>query len=594
MTSKAKGGHNPFGVDCLVVSGTQGSGEPWADDATPLGLWLENDKRWSGILAKRAGATGIEGDQLEDVAEEIGAEAEVVASVEVGQHVKLTQVMLSDVTDRHNELVQERAWLLHPSERELALTGNLFVVEDLADGSGTVLVKKAPLPHARPLPVETDLTVTPQKPGGFRVDVLDRKDATEAAWEVLSYEGGVVGRTKVLHDWQQSHRPSSESHRTPRFISNTWGDRSRDSRIQESFMMDEIDAAHRMGVDVVQIDDGWEQGVTSNSSLAKEKGGVWEGFWNSDPDFWKPHPERFPNGIQGIVDSAQSKGMNIGLWFGPDSWDDFANWQRDADTILGFHRTYGIEHIKIDGVKARTQASIDNLRKFFKTVLDGSDGNVIFDLDVTAEIRPGYFGAMDVGPLFVENRYTDFHNYWPHQTLRNLWQLSRWIDPRRLRMEFLNHARNQDLYPNDPLAPLKYDPATLFATVMFSNPLGWFEVSNLPDGYTESVWGLVDVWKAHREALFSGTIVPIGGAPDGHAFTGFASLDEEGGSGFAVVFRERNSQASASLEVPGLTHSGSWEILSTNGSGEMTSDVGSLTVEINEPFGYVFGRFGRG
>ena len=358
--------------------------------------------------------------------------------------------------------------------------------------------------------------------------------------------------------------------------------------------MGEIDAAHRMGVDVVQIDDGWEQGVTANSSVAKEKGGVWEGFYNSDPNFWDPHPDRLPNGLKPLVDHAQSKGMNLGLWFAPDSWNDFENWQRDVDTILGFHRDYGIEHIKIDGVKARTQTGIDHLQQFFKGVLDGSDGQVSFDLDVTAEVRPGYFGAMEVGPLFVENRYTDFHNYWPHQTLRNLWQLSRWIDPRRLRMEFLNHSRNADLYLDDPLAPNLYAPATLFATVMFSNPLGWFEVSNLPNGYVEAVGELVDVWKRHREDVFGGTIIPIGEAPDGNAFTGFVSIDDSGAAGFAVVFRENNSNASGKLEVPGLAYSGSWDILMSQGGGMMTSEGRELSVRIDNRFGYVFGRFGKG
>lgn len=532
-------------------------------------------------------ATGIEGDRVEQ--EEVVVEDEVVRTVEErAQHLRLIQVELMDVTDRHNELVHTREWLLHTSERELSLSGNLFVIEDLAAGTGKILVKAAPLPHARPVSSTHDLAVTPVKSGGFDFSLLEAKGRTADPWTVLEYAGGPVERSRVLHAWQASHRPDSESHRRPRFISNTWGDRSRDSRIQETFLMAEIDAAHRMGVDVVQIDDGWEQGVTSNSSLAKEKGGVWEGFWNSDPDFWKPHPERFPNGLKPVVDRAQSLGMNIGLWFGPDSWEDFGNWQRDADTILSFYRDFGIEHIKIDGVKARTDASIANLQRFFRTVLDGSDGNVIFDLDVTAEIRPGYFGAMDVGPLFVENRYTDFHNYWPHQTLRNLWSLSAWIDPKRLRMEFLNHSRNTELYPDDPLAPEHYAPDTLFATVMFANPLGWFEVSNLPDGYVETVSELVAVWKAHRDALFRGTIVPIGGKPDGRGYTGLASIGD--GEGYVLAFRGLDERDRARIEVPGV-RAGLCEGLAASGGGMMVGEEGAVVVTVPDQLGYVFGRW---
>jgi Ni,Fe-hydrogenase I cytochrome b subunit len=69
--------------------------------------------------------------------------------------------------------------------------------------------------------------------------------------------------------------------------------------------------------------------------------------------------------------------------------------------------------------------------------------------------------------------------------LRNLWKLAHYIDPLRLRMEFLNNTRNTDQYANDPLAPATYSPAYLFAITMIASPLGWFEVSNLPARYFE-------------------------------------------------------------------------------------------------------------
>ena len=89
-------------------------------------------------------------------------------------------------------------------------------------------------------------------------------------------------------------------------------------------------------------------------------------------------------------------------------------------------------------------------------MLRESKGKVVFDLDVTAEIRPGYFGVPDAGPIFVENRYTDFHRYWPHQTLRNLWKLAQYVDPLRLRMEFLNNTREPSSIPTTRSPP----PAT--------------------------------------------------------------------------------------------------------------------------------------
>lgn len=104
---------------------------------------------------------------------------------------------------------------------------------------------------------------------------------------------------------------------------------------------------------------------------------------------------------------------------------------------------------------------------------------------------------MSAGPLFVENRYSDYITYWPHLTLRALWSLSAVMDPIRLRMEVLNPLRNREKYGDDPLAPSAYPAETLFAIVMPANPLGWFEIQNL-DPATVAAWKpLVSAWKAN-------------------------------------------------------------------------------------------------
>lgn len=509
------------------------------------------------------------------------------------QHLRLTQVLLVDQTDCHNELVQERQWLLHPSERHLALQGNLFVIEDLAGQSGKILIRKSPLPNARPIPLDADLLVKSRKGCGFDFALMDSKGGTENPWVVLEYRGGRFQQAEVLQAWQRSQRPATRNHICPQFVVNTWGDRSRDSRMRDSFIEEELSAAQQLGADVLQLDDGWQKGTTVNSAYAKQAGGgVWEGFWNTDPHFWSPHPERFRQGLDPVLAQARARNMEIGLWFAPDSWDNFSNWRRDAECILGLFDNAGVTHFKIDGVMATSLQALDNLKSFFKAVLEGSLGKVVFDLDITAGSRPGYFGAIEAGPVFVENRYTDWHNYWPHQTLRNLWKLSRWVDPRRLRMEFLNHARNTQNYEQDALAPSCYAPATLFATVMFSNPLGWFEASHLPPGYRESVSELVGTWKACRDTLFSGIILPLGSEPDGFSGTGFISMSADHRQGYALVFRglAPSSQIMLGLPEPGFEPC-RWEPLTPTGTIESRGPV--LCADIPETLGFAFSRFTR-
>lgn len=281
--------------------------------------------------------------------------------------------------------------------------------------------------------------------------------------------------------------------------------------------------------------------------------------------------------------------MRFGLWFGPDSSNDFANWQKDAAKILELHRTLAIDYFKIDGVKALSKTGEQNLRRFFDQVLAESKGKVTFDLDVTAEIRPGYFGMMNVGPLFVENRYTDSHRYWPHQTLRNLWKLAQYIDPLRLRMEFLNNARNWQVYGDDPLRPSAYSPAYLFATAMFSNPLGWFETSNLSAAYFTELAPLVKNWKKERPSLFSGSIIPIGQAPDGVSWTGFVSVAEDRRRGYALVFREASQSSGWQCELP-MFAKGAYKVTVLGGAGSAELNGQRLVANIPDVRQFVWVR----
>jgi len=494
------------------------------------------------------------------------------------QHLRFTQVTFADQTDIHNELVSEREWLLMKNERTIFVQGNVFYCENVLTGDGLIFLKQAPLPEARPVKSDWDMAV--------KADARQFHLAGQGyPFVVLAYRGGRNGRIETLQNYQRQVH-IYDSNRDGMFLSNTWGDRSRDARINESFMEKEIAAGHRVGVDVVQIDDGWQKGRSVNSAFAN---GVKLKFWEADPHYWDIDPQRFPEGLDKLVASARTNGMKFGLWYAPDSNQNFTNWQRDADRILELWHRHGIEYFKFDMIIVSSPEAENNLHHLFDRIQNESRGKIVIDLDVTAGIRPGYFGALETGPIFVENRYTDFHRYWPHQTLRNLWQLSQYVDPLRLRMEFLNNTRNANLYPNDPLAPAAYAPDCLFATVMVANPLGWFETSSLPEDYIKSVAGLVAIWKPERNQLHAGNIIPIGSVPDGVNWTGFASVKQDYRSGYLLLFRELNESpqwvADLSMFTNGLNHA---TVLAGDGSVKM--DHGQLTVTIAKPLHYLWVR----
>lgn len=493
-------------------------------------------RRGLGLLLLSAALPGMNAD-----AAATGVEVDPAARADdrcapAYAHLQVTAWELRDQTDGVGELVQKRTWLLLPGTGGFDWTGNVLDVQDVVMGTGTVYLRLAPLPGSRSW-TGPDFKIKPSSPQG--IEIVERPCRTL----VIPYRGGDIGRRTALMAAQRKVRPFVPG-RDGLFLSNTWGDRNRDARLCESFMDQEIAAAAQLGVDVVQIDDGWQKGRTANSSAAQGKG-VWDGYWASDPDFWQPDPVRFPNGLKALADAAAAKGVRLGLWFGPDSSHDAANWARDAELLLDYHRTFGISYFKIDSLKTRSSEALKNQSALFEKVLKESANRVVFDLDVTAERRPGYFGLPEIGPVFVENRYTDWHKYWPHQTLRQFWALADVVDPVRLRMEILNPLRHCDLYAGDPLAPSAWPIESTFATVMLGSPLGWFEASGLKPETRDRLAPFVATWKQHRDRLHAGVVHPIGAKPDGVAWTGFVVQSAEGLD--VLLFRELN--ASATYEV---------------------------------------------
>lgn len=495
---------------------------------------------------------------------------------------RLIQFVLRDQTDIHSEIYHENEWLL-TSREEVKLRGNAFALENTLDGNGTVFLKLAPLPDSRANAGDCDVRVARRGCG------LELNSTDGYVWKTANYGEGKWGRIAAFHDLQRQIRPYN-SDQDGLFLTNTWGDRHRDAHLNPQFIAAEIEAGARLGADIVQIDDGWQQGTTANSSQANG-GGVWDGFWASDPNFWNVNSTRFPDGLKPLAERARAKKMKMGLWFAPDSSHNAANWERDADALLKLHRDLGVNFFKIDALKIDGSQSEIHFGRLFDKVRRESNGQVAFDLDITAEKRFGYFGQIAAGPLFLENRYTDWGIYWPHVTLRAVWQLAHIVDPVRLRIEWLNHARNDDKYPNDPLSPSKYRPDALFATTMMCAPLGWFETQKLPESYFAEAAPLVQTWKAHRETMQSGTILPVGEAPDGNAWTGFISIDVSRRRGYALLFRELNEAAEFRLELP-LVGELSAPVEKLGGDGESTLTDGVLSVLVPEKLRFVWIRFG--
>lgn len=459
-------------------------------------------------------------------------------------HYKLKSIVLADKTDHNDALVRETDRMVYSSGwgREWD-EGNIFILDDYVRGHAAMLVKDAPANMSEMNRRQKDLVIQRGACAQLVGTGLAGCDATEELFGHGSVMG--FGKTEELPRLFREYYRAVWAHKEPaKVMSNTWGDRSRDAAVCHEFMMHEIDCAARIGVDIVQIDDGWQKGRTANSAL--KKGGVWGSYYDTDPEFWTVDREKFPQGLRPLAEKARENGIEMGLWFSPDSTNDYANWRRDADTVLGHWRENGITHFKVDGVNIASKRGERNYLRFVEAVYRESGNKVNLNQDITAQVRLGSLYFRQFGNLFVENRYTDSTAYYPHRTLKNLWNMCKYVPAPKMQYELLNPRRNDHLYPaDDPFRPNLYSEDYLFASVMFASPLVWLEMCHLNEQDTEDLRRIVSLWRGHRADIAKCDISPVGAEPDGMSMTG---LMADGGSfGYLLVFRELTSEQNKAL-----------------------------------------------
>lgn len=457
-----------------------------------------------------------------------------------GNHWKVEVIRFTDATDHHNSLVQKEEYMAF--RNPVTTSGNLLFARNLLSSQRILVLKESPAGHSQQAYPGFDFSFSQQHISIAGIGIAPENLSADKWVESYSFVVALSGsdeaeQLKTLRQYQKAMRLYDSARDHMRMV-NTWGDRSKDSRMNEAFILKEIQSAARLGLTHVQLDDGWQAGLSRNSASADGK--LWD-QWSAAS--WQPHPIRFPKGFAPVVNEARKHTIRLGLWFNPSKKDCYASWEQDADLLISYFKNYDFRVIKIDGIELACKESEERLQKLFDKVIKASDGKVSFNLDVTAGRRPGFNYFSRYGNIFLENRYTDWANYYPHWTLRNLWQLSRYIPAEKLQIEFLNKWRNAHKYPaNDPLAPAAIPFDYLAAISLMGQPLAWMETSNLP----EEAFLVSDLLKRYAKIekdLHTGIILPMGHEPSGLAWTGFQSIGVNGG--YVLVFREYNDQEKA-------------------------------------------------
>lgn len=459
-------------------------------------------------------------------------------------HWEFTIADFTEATDHNNTLV--KTFGISAYNKEHRVKGNVILGTNFLENSGFFILKESPLGESQKAYPRADFEISQAELNilglGFPTNSFNKNEWVKG----YGYTMGInhANLLNLLMDLKlyQKQRRTLRADRDEMLLANTWGDRSRDSRMNEAFILREIESCAKLGVTHLQLDDGWQQGISKNS--ASKLGLQWDDW--SDDD-WSPHKERFPSGLKKITTEAAKHGIEICLWFNPSKIDNYSKWERDANILINYYNKFGIRVFKIDGIELSNKTDEINLRRFFEKINEATNGKVVFNMDVTAGQRMGYFYFLEYGNLFLENRYTDWGNYYPYRTLRNIWMLSEYIPSEKIQIEFLNKWRNDDKYlANDPIAPSNIPFDYIVATTFAGQPLSWMEVSNLPEEALR-IKDLLSDYKKIQHDFHKGVIMPVGEEPNGVNWSGFQSVNSDGG--YFLIYRAFNKDSQKRIKT---------------------------------------------
>ncbi len=486
-----------------------------------------------------------------------------------GKHWKIEAVEFFDTTDRHNTLVEKVERLSYRSDSRFR--GNLLNAFDVIDKNGLFFLKEAPSSINQVYYPGYDYVTNYGKIKNVGLGVQS-SDLLKNKGEWVKTYGSVLGvydsspssSLFALRDYQKQKRVQLED-RDEMIVMNTWGDREDLERLTEDFCLEQMKACSELGITHFQIDWGWQEGTKGDNT-------------RRSIDVWSPKKELYPNGFNRLIEEGKKLGVELCLYYVPKAANNNAAWEEDADALINLYKNHGVRIFKIDGQKMQNRIAEINTQKMYDKVMKETGNNVVFNLDITNSPRGGYFYMNETGNLFVQNRYTDWSNYYPYQTLRNLWMLSAYVPAERMQFEFLNKWRNQDNYSHeDKFSPMNYSLDYLFAVTMPSQPLAFFDAAALPDNPLENE-NLIKIYQEIQHDLHKGYIFPIGEEPSGESWTGFQSLHP--GRGYFIIYREDNGSKDfqfktfldedVTVEIKSLTDSQYSSVQTTGTSGEIS------------------------
>lgn len=352
-------------------------------------------------------------------------------------------------------------------------------------------------------------------------------------------------------------------------MANTWGSSRRMdeglTRAAQENVLREIQSQADLGIDVQQIDAGWQ-----GDELAR----------------WRPTEARYPDGWGPVVEAAKQRGTTLGLWV----W-----WRIPLEELIWNQEQGGFRYFKVDFAQLPTMAAVSDLVAKVRAFILHSGHHVRINWDVTEEHpRVGYWFAREYGNLWLENRKTQLPRgviYHPHLVLRDAWQLSRYLNLNQIQVVIQNPDRVRPRFSDAH----EHTQAYCTAIALMAVPVFFQETQYLDEAARQQIRPLVALHREHRENLAKCYVFPIGELPDNQSWTGFQAHDLQSGGGYLLIFRER-SNASATARLPLKFIEGSSLALRNLRTRETSSvsldDDAAAEFELDQPGDFLFLQYG--
>ena len=395
-------------------------------------------------------------------------------------------------------------------------------------------------------------------------EIADEWTPAWASW-CLAHGSAATARETALKTWDRIRYPVR-----PQDVfleSNTWGSsvgflEHRDAA-GEASILEELEAADDLGIDLVQIDDGWQGNTHAR---------------------WRPCEERYPEGWGRVRARAEELGVKLGLWASVQPEGGIAlaalQWNYDHGGFVWY---------KLDFARLPNRLAIQDLMGMARAFLLYTDHQARINWDETAP-RYGWWFAREYGAIYPANRKTAVPKtttYRPHTVLRDLWEFSRYLNLLKVLGPVQNVDRVNPMLSNARL----YGHDYCVAIALFSMPTFFQELKLYSEAARDRIRPLLRLHHEHRESIRRGITYPIGRMPDGASWTGFQNHRAEEDAGLLLVFRElanKKESAAIALRFAAGRNVALTDLLSGESWKEQADEQGRVAFRIEKAPGFRF------